>query len=140
MKSGKSGMIHALDFSCQAPLNFYEHCISCARFSNDCPELLLGVELLRGRKKLVCSPESQSEDDIHVSQFNCVAPLHYFEKTRRKCAHEGRCREEGLLLALLSGKKELVYTEKTAIEFPHLKKRRKEAETEEATGEEAISS
>ncbi len=140
MKGRKAGMIHALEFSCQAPLYFYEHCISCARFGDDCPELSLGIELLRGIKTLVYSTEFQSEDAIHVSQFNCMAPLYYFEKSRRKCAHQGRCREEGLLLALLSGKKELVYTQKTAIEFPQLKKRHKEAGPERAVGEEAISS
>jgi hypothetical protein len=50
MKSGKSGAIHALEFTCQAPLKFYEHCNSCPRFGDDCPELALGVELLRGKK------------------------------------------------------------------------------------------
>lgn len=140
MKSRKSGVIHALEFNCQAPIKFYEHCTSCARFGDDCPELALGIELLRGKKKLVHNADSQSEDAIHVSQFNCMAPLYYFEKSRRNCAHQGRCREEGLLLALMSGKKELVYTQETAIELPHLKKRLKEEGTEEAAGEEAISS
>jgi hypothetical protein len=134
MKSKKSGAIHALEFNCQAPIKFYEHCISCPRFGDNCPELAFGIELLRGRKKLVYNRESQSEDTIHIIQFNCMAPLNYFEKSRKNCAHQGRCREEGLLLALLSGKKELVYTQKTAIEFPTLKKRAKEAGLEEAIG------
>ena len=140
MRSRKSGAIHALEFNCQAPLKFYEHCMSCARFGDDCPELAQGMELLGGKKELVYNTDLQSEDGIHASQFDCMVPLYYFEKSRKNCAHQGRCREEGLLFALLSGKKELVYTQKTAIEFPHLKKRHKEAGTEEAVGEEAISS
>jgi hypothetical protein len=140
MKSRKSGPIHALEFNCQAPLKFYEHCISCPRFGKACPDLELGIELLRGKKKLVYNMEIQSKDDIHVSLFNCMAPLYYFEKSRMNCAHQGRCREEGLLLALLSGKKELVYTQKIAIEFPHLKERSLEAGAEEGVGEKVISS
>lgn len=140
MKSRKSGAIHALEFNCQAPLKFYEHCTSCARFGEDCPELALGIELLRGRKRLVYSAESDSGDTINLSRFKCMAPLNYFEKSRRNCAHQGRCREEGLLLALLSGKRELVYTQKTAIELQNLKERRKEVRTEEAAREEAIGS
>lgn len=140
MKSRKSGAIHALEFNCQAPLKFYEHCTSCARFGDDCPELALGIKLLRGRKELVHHMESQSGDSINVSQFKCMAPLNYFEKSRRNCAHQGRCREEGLLLALLSGKKELVYTQKSAIEFQHLKERHKEVRTEEAARVKAVGS
>jgi len=139
MKNNKSGMIHVLEFNCQAPLNFYEHCISCARFGDDCPELKLGIELLRGKKKLVYNEDLQSEDTIHISQFNCLAPLYYFEKSRRNCAHQGRCREEGLLLALLSGKKELDYTQKTAVEFPYPKKHHKKLEGEEVISEKAVS-
>ena len=140
MKNTKSGVIHALEFNCQAPIKFYEHCISCPRFGDNCPELSLGIEILREKKKLVYNTEFQSEDAIHVSQFNCMAPLYYFEKSRKNCAHQGRCREEGLLLALLSGKKELLYAQKAAIEFPPLKKSRKEAVPEEAAGKKAISS
>jgi hypothetical protein len=138
MKSKESGVIHALEFNCQAPLRFYEHCASCARFGDDCPELALGIELLRGRKELVYNKESQSVHGIHVSQFTCMAPLYYFEKSRTKCAHQGRCREEGLLLALLSGNKALSYTQRSALEFQKLKKRRKEPVSEEAAREEAI--
>jgi hypothetical protein len=140
MKSRKSGAIHALEFDCQAPLKFYEHCTSCARFGDDCPELALGIELLRGRKRLVYGAESDSGDTINISRFKCMAPLNYFEKSRRNCAHQGRCREEGLLLALLSGKRELVYTQKTPIELQNLKERRKEVRTEEAAREQAIGS
>jgi hypothetical protein len=140
MTREKSGIIHALEFDCQSPLKFYEHCVSCAKFGEDCPELVLGIELLKGKKKLAYNIEPTSEDAIHISQFNCMAPIYYFEKSRRNCAHQGRCREEGLLLALLSGKKELAYTQKTATELPYLRKRYREAETEEVVGEEAISS
>lgn len=138
MKSKQSGTIHVLEFNCQAPLRFYEHCASCARFGDNCPDLALGIEVLRGRKELVYNTEFQSVDGIHVSQFTCMAPLYYFEKSRSKCAHQGRCREEGLLLALLSGNKELDYTQRSAIEFQKLKKRRKEAVSEEVAREEAI--
>jgi hypothetical protein len=47
--------------------------------------------------------------------FNCFAPLYFFEKTRKKCPHEGHCREEGLLLALLTGKKKLDYNQRVPI-------------------------
>jgi hypothetical protein len=140
MKNRKRGMIHALEFNCQAPLKFYEQCVSCPKYGDDCPELALGIELLRGKKKLVYNMGVQSEDAIHVSEFNCMAPLFYFEKSRRNCPHQGRCREEGLLLALLYGKKRLSYAQKTAIELPQLKRRRKEAGAEEAVSEKAVGS
>ncbi len=126
MEDYRAGTIHALEFSCQAPLKFYERCSNCARFADECPDLELGKDILRGKKKLVYAKDS-SEDGVHATSFKCLAPLYYFEKTRSKCAHEGRCREEGLLLALLSGKKNLVYTQKAAIEIPLRKVRRKEA-------------
>lgn len=124
MKKVKSGIIHALEFDCQAPLKFYERCFSCPRFKDDCPDLALGVEILRKKKKLVYDDMAHSKDSVNASAFNCLAPLNYFEKTRMKCGHEGRCREEGLLIALLRGRKELDYSQKTAIEFPHIKIRR----------------
>jgi hypothetical protein len=60
---------------------------------------------------------------VDAGSFNCLAPLYYIEKTRLNCAHQGRCREEGLLIALLSGKKEMVYAQKKAVEFPHIARR-----------------
>jgi hypothetical protein len=48
---------------------------------------------------------------VDASEFHCLAPLSFFEDTRMKCPHGGRCREEGLLLALLKGKRRLDYTE-----------------------------
>jgi hypothetical protein len=131
MKSKSSATIHALEFGCQAPLKFYEHCASCARFGDDCPDLALGREVLRGKKKIAYDTEPLSEDTVDVKAFRCLAPLYYFEKTRKLCAHQGRCREEGLLLALLSGKKELVYAQKEAIQLPRLRPRHEEAETRE---------
>lgn len=124
MRNARSGIIHALEFDCQAPLKFYERCFSCPRFNDDCPDLALGVEILRKKKKLVYDSMAHSKDSVNASAFNCLAPLNYFEKTRMKCGHEGRCREEGLLIALLRGRKELDYSQKTAIEFPHIKIRR----------------
>ena len=121
MKTGMSGMIHALEFDCQAPLKFYEHCVSCPRFGNDCPDLALGMEILRGKKKLFYDGLMTSDDRIDASNFNCLAPLKYFEKSRKKCAHKGRCREEGLLISLLKGKNKLEYSQKRVVEFPRLK-------------------
>ena len=124
MKNTKSGTIHAFEFDCQAPLKFYERCFSCPRFKDDCPDLALGVEILLKKKKLVYNGMAHSKDSVNAGTFNCLAPLNYFEKTRMKCAHEGRCREEGLLIALLIGKKELDYSQKTVIDFPSVKIRR----------------
>jgi hypothetical protein len=133
MKNATSGIIHALEFDCQAPLKFYEHCFSCPRFKDDCPDLALGVEILRKKKKLVYDGMAHSEDSVNAGAFNCLAPLNYFEKTRMKCAHEGRCREEGLLIALLRGRKELDYSQKAAIDFPRVKIRRGKTRVQEGT-------
>ena len=137
MTSKHSVMIHALEFGCQAPLKFYEHCASCAKLGDDCPDLALGREVLSGKKRIVYDGEPLSEDSISAEAFKCLAPLYYFEKSRKACAHEGRCREEGLLLALLSGKKELVYAQKEAIKFPRLTPRPEEVETREEMIQEA---
>ncbi len=123
----KGKTIHALEFGCQAPLRFYEHCSSCPRFGEDCPDLKLGLEILKGRQELVYAREGAAEG-IHVSSFSCLAPLYYFEKSRSNCAHQGRCREEGLLLALLSGKKTLEYTQKPVIKLPARRRRAPEAQ------------
>jgi hypothetical protein len=140
MKNENRGMVHALEFNCQAPLRFYEQCASCPKFGDECPELALGIELLRGKKKLVYNRGVQSEDAVHLSEFNCMAPLFYFEKTRSNCPHQGRCREEGLLLALLYGKRQLSYAQKTAIELPPRDRRREQAGAEEAVEEKAVRS
>jgi hypothetical protein len=113
--SKEKSKIHALEFDCQSPLKFFEHCSSCPKFDNgQCPDLQLGIQLLR-RKITVSYNSDTPEGAIHASQFNCAAPLKYFEKTRKQCPHMGRCREEGLLLALLSGKKELTYGQKEVL-------------------------
>ena len=140
MDGVKSKIIHALEFGCQAPLKFYEHCSACPRSDNNCPDLIAGKEILRGKKKLVYDGEVYGEEFVHASSFSCSAPLYYFEKTRKKCGHQGRCREEGLLLALLSGKKELVYTQKTVLEFPQVKTAPEEARPQEVTAAEAVGS
>ena len=132
MKKSNPGLIHALEFDCQAPLKFYEHCVSCPRFGNDCPDLALGMEILRGKKKLFYDGLITSDDGVDAGKFNCLAPLKYFEKSRKKCAHQGRCREEGLLIALLNGKKELEYSQKTVVEFPRLKNHYEKEEEREA--------
>jgi hypothetical protein len=133
MKAAKA-VVHALEFECQAPLRFYEHCASCPRFHEDCPDLALGREILRGKKKVVYNGDARLEDEVNVGDFRCLAPLYYFEKSRKNCAHEGRCREEGLLLALLSGKKSLDYSQKSAIQLPVRKEGpKRRAETEEKT-------
>jgi hypothetical protein len=121
-----SKTISVLEFGCLAPLRFFEHCVACARFGDDCPDLAMGKEILRGKKKIAYGND-QAEDTIHATAFNCLAPLYYFERSRKKCAHAGRCREEGLLLALLDGKKALDYSHKEVIELPRVPCRRKVA-------------
>jgi NADH-quinone oxidoreductase subunit F len=103
-------IIRVLEFGCEAPRKFYEHCVSCPRFGEDCPDLAMSGEILSGKKKVVFSGEPDSKESIHIASFQCLAPLSYFEKSRKMCGREGRCREEGLLLDLLSGAKELVYS------------------------------
>ena len=44
--------ISPLEFDCQSPLKFYEHCKKCARFSDDCHYLKMGLELLLREKVL----------------------------------------------------------------------------------------
>jgi hypothetical protein len=109
--------VHVLEFGCQAPLRFYEHCSACPRFGDDCPDLQLGLEILRGKKKLVFE-QIAPPDGVHAASFKCLAPMYYFEKTRLNCPHQGRCREEGLLLALLTGKRQMDYSRQTAIPLP----------------------
>jgi hypothetical protein len=103
-------IIRVLEFVCEAPKKFYEHCISCPQSGEDCPDLALSREILKGEKQVVFSGKHDSKDTVHVDAFNCLAPLSYFEKSRKMCGREGRCREEGLLVYLLSGEKELVYS------------------------------
>ena len=126
MASKISKSISVLEFGCQAPLRFFEHCAKCARFGDDCPDLARGKEVLRGKKKIAYGDE-RAEDTIPASTFNCLTPLYYFEHSRKKCGHAGRCREEGLLLALLDGKKTLDYTHKEVTELPRVRRRRKVA-------------
>jgi hypothetical protein len=121
--------ISVLEFGCQAPLRFFEHCAACPRFEDDCPDLKMGKEVLSGKKKIVYGYQ-QGEDAIHISAFNCLTPLYYFERTRKKCGHAGRCREEGLLLALLDGKKALDYSRKEVTELPRRRQLRKVAKRE----------
>jgi hypothetical protein len=130
MKDSRSRKVHALEFGCQAPLNFYHHCSSCPRFGDECPDLKLGTEILRGRKELIYTTEAPIAG-VHASSFKCLAPLHYFEKTRTNCAHAGHCREEGLLLALLTGKRQLDYAAATVVEIPSRKPSRVPAAAEE---------
>jgi hypothetical protein len=106
--------VHVLEFGCQAPLKFYEHCSACPRFGENCQDLQMGLEILRGKKKLVFE-QVAPEDGVHASSFQCQVPLNYFEKSRLNCAHQGRCREEGLLLAILTGKRKLDYSHQTVI-------------------------
>ena len=51
-ESEESKGIFPLEFDCQAPLKFYEHCKKCARFSHDCHYLKMGLELLLREKEL----------------------------------------------------------------------------------------
>ncbi|UCH07842.1 MAG: hypothetical protein JSV55_02290 [Deltaproteobacteria bacterium] len=74
---------------------------------------------------------------VDANVFNCLAPLYFFEKSRKKCPHEGHCREEGLLLALLGGKKKLDYRQKVPIGFPASKSRFKGTKAQELDMQEA---
>jgi hypothetical protein len=118
-----SKSIHVLEFGCEAPLRFFEHCSACPRFDDACPDLILGKEILRGKKKVVYG-DTDEGDVVRADAFNCLAPIYYFERTRRQCGHAGRCREEGLLLALLDGKKALDYSRKEVMELPAVRKRK----------------
>ena len=118
-----SKSIHVLEFGCEAPLRFFEHCAACPRFGDACPDLILGKEILRGKKKITYG-QTHAEDAVHARDFNCLAPIYYFERSRKKCGHAGRCREEGLLLALLDGKKALDYSRKEVTELPQVRKRK----------------
>ena len=137
MKAIKLQTIHATEFNCQTPLKFYEHCAACPRFGQDCPDMLLGLDIIRGKKSVVYNGTPTSDEAVHVSSFNCLAPLYYFEETRKKCAHRGRCREEGLLLALLSGKKHLGYARKEPIQLQRPGALRREAGVQEVPRSEA---
>jgi hypothetical protein len=117
MAKQKSKAVSVLEFRCLAPLRFYEHCAACARFGEDCPDLSLIKELLRGNKD-VAYGEDVDKNGIPVSAFTCLAPLSYVERSRSRCPHEHRCREEGLLLALLEGRKVLDYSLAKVIKLP----------------------
>jgi hypothetical protein len=118
--------ISVLEFSCQAPLRFFERCANCGRFEDGCVDLSLGKEILRGRKKIAYA-DGPAKDTIPASAFKCLTPLYYFERTRKKCGHVGLCREEGLLLALLDGKKTLDYAHREVTDLPVVRRRRKAA-------------
>lgn len=118
-----SKSVHVLEFGCEAPLRFFEHCAACPRFDDTCPDLILGKAILRGKKKIVYG-QTREEDAVHAADFNCLAPIYYFERSRKKCGHAGRCREEGLLLALLDRKKTLDYSRKEITELPQVRKRK----------------
>lgn len=125
--AGKQRGIHAQEFGCQAPLRFYERCTACPRYGEHCADLLLGKELLQGRKKLVYTEDGdQPKETIFAGQFTCSAPLRYYEATRDSCGHGGRCREEGLLISLLCGRKGLDYRQKEVTTLPHKDRHRSE--------------
>lgn len=120
-----SKTISVLEFRCQAPLRFFEHCARCGRFEDGCLDLSLGKEVLRGRKKIIYT-DGRAKDTVHIRAFNCLTPVYYFERSRKRtCGHARRCREEALLLALLDGKKALDYTHKEATELPRVRRRSK---------------
>ena len=57
-ESEKRDSIHASEFDCLAPLRLYEQCKKCARFSDDCRDLKMGLELLFREKNLCYSYKS----------------------------------------------------------------------------------
>ncbi|MEJ2587161.1 MAG: hypothetical protein P8165_06180 [Deltaproteobacteria bacterium] len=132
-------LIHASEFSCEAPRKFYEHCaLTCPRSSQDCPDLAKGVAILSGKQKVNYNGSSGEEREMDATTFDCEAPLRYFEKTRKLCAHKGRCREEGLLLALLNGKRELDYSRKREAELPRIGEPRKKGGAEREVSTQAL--
>ncbi|MFB0533238.1 MAG: hypothetical protein ACETVU_06170 [Desulfatiglandales bacterium] len=145
MNTRRSKTIHATEFGCQTPLKFYERCSSCPQFDG-CSDLALIKEILRMKKNVnynrdVYSARGELEGSRHsvdANVFNCLAPLNFFEKTRKKCPHEGRCRDEGLLLALLTDKKKLEYGQKIPIEFPHSKPRFEGVEAQKFNAKETV--
>lgn len=50
--SNSTGCISPIEFDCQSPLKFYEHCKTCPRFNDDCRYLKMGLELLLREKVL----------------------------------------------------------------------------------------
>jgi hypothetical protein len=125
--------ISVLEFRCLSAVRFFERCAACPRFGDGCRDLELGKKILRGQKKIAYGVKAEiaqntqaGEDTIHVNAFNCLVPLYYIERSRIRCPHDGRCRDEGLLLVLLDGKKVLDYSHKKVIELP-LRRRRHEA-------------
>ncbi|MBW2264736.1 MAG: NAD(P)H-dependent oxidoreductase subunit E [Deltaproteobacteria bacterium] len=104
------GIIRVTEFGCESPLRFYEYCFACPQFKDGCPDLSLSRTMLEGKRKLVFSDKLDSEDTVNAKEFHCLKPLSYFEKSRNTCGRQGKCREEGLLVDLLSGKKELVHS------------------------------
>ncbi len=59
MTSYRTDKIHALEFGCQRPLRFYEHCSACPRFGDGCPDLELGKEILQGKEKIAYGQVTQ---------------------------------------------------------------------------------
>ncbi len=57
-ESEKPESIHASEFDCQGPLRLYEHCKDCDRFSAECRDLKMGLELLLREKSLCYSYRS----------------------------------------------------------------------------------
>ena len=117
--------ISVLEFKCTAAVRFFERCAACPRFGSDCPDLERGKKILRGQKKIAYTAEA-TDDTIHANAFNCLEPLRYIERSRLGCSRGGRCRGEGLLLALLDGKTILDYSYKKVIKVP-LKQQPREA-------------
>ncbi|HUU41230.1 MAG TPA: hypothetical protein VMW42_09825 [Desulfatiglandales bacterium] len=144
MNSKKLKKVDAIEFGCKIPLRFYEHCSSCPRFDG-CPDLDLIREVLRLNKNVNYDRDfysargeiEGSKYSIDANVFTCLAPLRYFEKTRTKCAREGRCREEGLLLTLLTGKRELDYSQEAPDEMHRSKPLFDKVEQREPDDEEA---
>ena len=127
--------VNAREFGCGAPLKFYERCSACPRFEQGCPDLLRGLALLQGKK--ICYDEhiDPGDDMVHVSSFGCLAPVRYYQKTRETCAHRGRCREEGLLLALLTGKRTMEYARRAPVRMTFTGRRDRDVEGRESDRE-----
>lgn len=128
----KTGAIHAVEFGCEVPKRFFERCSACPQSESGCRDLALGKEILKGKKKLTYIGSGEiSEAHVDASAFGCVAPLKYFERTRELCGHEGRCREEGLLIALLDGRKRMDYVHRQPVAIAERRAERKQREAAE---------
>lgn len=96
-------------FKCTATLKFYEKCKNCAYYS-DCADLKLAIAIIRKMKELVYY-ETESYDKVLPTDFGCLVPLKFIEKSINVCPRFGKCADEIRLRLLLLHKCKLDYTQ-----------------------------